>query len=131
MFSICMINIPHLLLVALGGLLGSVLRYLVSISVNASITPSLFPWATFMVNIAGSFIIGLVAGYSLRNQAFEMNGRVFLATGVCGGFTTFSAFSNESYLLLKQQHYSLLLLYVAASFLLSICATAAGYWLSR
>ena len=126
-----MINLRHLLLVGIGGLLGSVLRYVMSIYVNARTTTSLFPWGTFTVNVAGSFVIGLVFGYSLRSQHFDVNWRLFLATGVCGGFTTFSAFSNESYLLLRQQLHGTLLLYVAASFIVSICATAAGYWVTR
>lgn len=125
-----MINFRHLLLVATGGMLGSVLRYLVSMYVSTR-NWTLFPWGTFIVNVSGSFIIGLVIGYSLRNPQFEANWKPLLATGVCGGFTTFSAFSNESFLLLKQQHYSVLMVYMAASLLLSISATAAGYWLSR
>jgi CrcB protein len=125
-----MINFRHLLLVAAGGMLGSALRYLVSVYVSAQ-NWSLFPWATFVVNVSGSFIIGLVIGYSLRNPEFEAAWKPLLATGVCGGFTTFSAFSNESFILLKQQHYSVLLLYIVASLVLSITATAAGYWLSR
>jgi CrcB protein len=126
-----MINIRQFVLVALGGLIGSVLRFGISLYVSARVSTSLFPWGTFIVNVAGSFIIGAVFGYSMRSQSFEMNWRLFLTTGVCGGFTTFSAFSNESFLLLKQQHYSILLMYMAASISLSIGATAAGYWVSR
>lgn len=126
-----MLNIRHIILVTIGGLTGSVMRYLSVIYMNTKVGTSLFPWATFTVNVVGSFIIGLVFGYSLRNQEFEMNWRLFLAIGVCGGFTTFSAFSNESFLLLKQEQYTVLLTYVFASIFLSIAATAAGYWVSR
>lgn len=127
-----MINTTHLLLVALGGMLGSALRYVASVLINSKMgTESSMPWGTFSVNIIGSFIIGLVFGYSMRSAGLEQNWRVFLATGVCGGFTTFSALSNESYLLLKEQQYAPLLLYIAASLLLGIAATAAGYWITK
>ena len=126
-----MINFRHLLLVGIGGFVGSMLRYLVSMYVQARTGETLFPWGTLVVTVAGSLVIGLVAGFSLRNQSFEMNWRLFLATGVCGGFTTFSTFSNDSYLLLKQHQYYMLLLYVFVSFILSISATAAGYWVTR
>ncbi|MES2774922.1 MAG: fluoride efflux transporter CrcB [Bacteroidota bacterium] len=127
-----MINTTHLLLVALGGMLGSALRYVVSVLINSrTATVTVIPWGTFGVNIIGSLIIGLVFGYSMRNPGFEQNWRVFLATGVCGGFTTFSALSNESYLLLKEQQYAPLLLYIAASLVLGIGATALGYWVAK
>jgi fluoride exporter len=127
-----MINTTHLLVVALGGMLGSALRYLVSVFINAkTATVSTIPWGTFGVNIIGSLIIGLVFGYSMRNAGFEQNWRVFLATGVCGGFTTFSALSNESLLLLKEQQYAPLMFYIAASLVFGIAATALGYWLAK
>ncbi len=126
-----MVSFRQIVLVGVGGLIGSILRYLLSLYVNTKATGSLFPWGTFTVNIAGSLVIGIMFGYSLRNPVFEMNWRLFLATGICGGFTTFSAFSNESYLLLRQQHYGILFLYIAVSIIVSISATAAGYWVTR
>jgi len=127
-----MINPTHLLMVALGGMIGSVLRYVASVLINSkTASASNIPWGTFGVNILGSFIIGLVFGYAVRNAAFEQNWRVFLATGVCGGFTTFSALSNESYLLLKQQLYAPMLFYIAASLAVGIAATAFGYWVGK
>jgi fluoride exporter len=126
-----MLNFRQILLVGLGGMLGSIIRYLVSSLINAKKGVNLFPWATLFINISGSFIIGVVIGYSLKNEDFGKDWQLFLATGICGGFTTFSAFSNESYILLKQQNYSALFLYIGISIILSICATVAGYWVSR
>lgn len=84
-----------LALVALGGATGSVLRFLMQRAFNSAA----FPHGTFIVNLAGCFFIGIVWGYAFRNLLSE-NGRLLLATGFCGGFTTFSAFTQESVQLL-------------------------------
>ena len=113
-------------------MLGSVMRYVVSVFINTkTASVSAIPWGTFGVNIIGSLIIGLVFGYSMRNAGFEQNWRVFLATGVCGGFTTFSVLSNESFLTLKEQQYAPLMFYIAASLVFGIAETAFGYWLEK
>lgn len=119
--------LKHLLLVGLGGAIGSMLRFGVSQWVKATH----FPWATFTVNIAGSFLIGVVLAVSLRNASFEQQWRLFLASGICGGFTTFSAFSLEGMALLQQQKIGLYVLYVAASVLLGLAATWLGYILAK
>ncbi len=127
-----MINTTHLLLVALGGMLGSALRYVVSVFINTKTASVIsIPWGTFSVNIIGSLTIGLVFGYSMRSGGLEQNWRLFLATGVCGGFTTFSALSNESFLLLKEEQYAPLMFYIAASVVFGIAATALGYWVAK
>ena len=119
--------IKTILLVGLGGFIGSTLRYLVSVIIKFP----LFPLATLTVNIVGSFIIALVLGFAMKHQAFEQNWRLFLATGVCGGFTTFSAFSVECVQLIQQQRYQSFILYTSLSLVAGISATFAGLWLTK
>jgi fluoride exporter len=90
-----------------------------------------FPLATFLVNIIGSFIIGLVFAYALRSETFAANWRLFLAAGICGGFTTFSAFSLESMVMLQQQRIGMFFFYVIGSLLLGLAATWLGYSLMK
>ncbi|MDO9375117.1 MAG: fluoride efflux transporter CrcB [Bacteroidota bacterium] len=106
----------NLLLIGLGGALGSILRYGTSLLVGSR--P--FPWATFIINITGSFLIGLVMAYSLKNEWFNQHWKLFLATGFCGGFTTFSTFSLENIQLLQEGKWSLFAVYSAGSLLLGI-----------
>ncbi|HEX6913872.1 MAG TPA: fluoride efflux transporter CrcB [Chitinophagaceae bacterium] len=116
-----------LLLVGTGGMIGSMLRYLVALLVR----PGAFPLATFTVNLAGCFLIGLLMGFALRDGAQTGNWRLFLATGLCGGFTTFSAFSLECVQMIAQQRYGAMLGYIAVSIVLGLAATFAGIQLSR
>lgn len=116
----------NILLVGLGGMGGSILRYAVSIAVKQ---PA-FPLATWLVNFIGSFAIGIVMGIAAKQDNFD-NWRLFLATGICGGFTTFSAFAWENLQLLQQQRFGTFALYIAASISLCLIAVAAGYWLTK
>lgn len=113
----------NFILVGLGGALGSMLRY----AAATFITAKHFPAATFAVNIAGSFIIGAVLALSIKDQSFLNNWKIFLATGICGGFTTFSAFSAENMVLLQNGKYFIALLYIALSIVLGIGAAWLGY----
>jgi fluoride exporter len=115
--------IRNFLLVALGGAIGSVSRY--SILLLLGIRP--FPLATLLINILGSFVIGLVIAMSLKSEPFANNWRPFLATGLCGGFTTFSAFSLENLQLLQTGKYFLCAFYIFASLLFGILAAWLGY----
>jgi CrcB protein len=115
--------LKNFLLVGLGGAVGSMLRYAVA-QIFRTVS---FPAATFLVNVLGCFLIGIVIAVSLRNQSFEQNWRLFLATGICGGFTTFSAFAAEGMALLQEQRIGLYLIYVAGSILLGLLATWLGY----
>ena len=119
--------LKNFLLVGLGGAAGSMLRYAFAVWFKHSS----FPLATFLVNIIGSFIIGLVFAYALRNENFALNWRIFLAAGLCGGFTTFSAFSLESLQLLQQHRIGLFFFYVIGSLLLGLAATWLGYSLIK
>jgi fluoride exporter len=114
------------LLVALGGAAGAVLRY----GATLVLKPSVFPWATFAVNIAGCFIIGLLYGLASR-QALLPAHWLLLATGFCGGFTTFSAFSYENLQLLQQQQYPLFVFNAVGSLLLGLLACWLGYSITK
>ena len=116
----------NILLVAAGGMLGSVCRYLFSILIKH---PS-FPYATLSVNIIGSFIIGTVMALAAKQTDFG-DWRLFLATGICGGFTTFSAFSWECLNMLQHEKYLQAILYVSVSLLAGLTATFIGYWLIK
>lgn len=119
------ISFSHIALVALGGMTGSVLRYLVTVFVAAKEWAS-FPWATLSVNIGGSLVMGLVAGFATRFSTVQ-SWQILLATGFCGGFTTFSALSNESITMIRQHQWGALALYLSATLILGIGAAALGY----
>lgn len=104
-----------------GGALGSMLRYLVSVYFQKTF-PSGFPWGTFVVNITGCLLIGLVFGLSERYQWFTEQWRIFLAVGICGGYTTFSAFAIENMKLLQTGAYINFMLYGIGSVVLGIVA---------
>jgi len=118
--------LKNILLVGTGGMIGSILRYLVLVLTGAHT----FPVATFIVNLVGSFVIGFVMGLVLhQTPAFDW--RLFLATGICGGFTTFSAFSMECVVMLQQQRYILAASYIGLSLLLGIAAAFAGFAITK
>lgn len=117
--------IKSLLLVGLGGGIGSMLRYGSSLLIQSK----LFPYATLAVNITGSFIIGIVFAMSIKEEILLNNWKLFLATGICGGFTTFSAFSLENMGLLQSGKYGLAITYILLSIILGISATFLGYLL--
>ena len=112
-------------MVGIGGLIGSVLRYLVSILFAAFINSS-FPFATLTVNVVGCFLIGVLFAVSDRGQLISPEWRLFLATGLCGGFTTFSTFSYESISLLQDGE----LLYSFGNVILSVVVGFAATWLA-
>jgi fluoride exporter len=113
----------NFLLVGLGGAIGSMLRY----AFYLVITVKQFPLATFAVNIIGSFIIGVVLTISLKDDLILNNWKLFLATGICGGFTTFSAFSMENITLLQNEKYFIALVYIISSIVLGIVAAWLGF----
>ena len=116
--------IRNILLVALGGSVGSVLRYLLS-NINTS-----FPWGTFTVNILGSLLIGLLVGFAGKG-VLSPEMKLLLVTGFCGGFTTFSTFANESFVMMKAGDVLLTALYVGASVVIGILAVWGGMMLSN
>lgn len=120
-----MINI--LLAIFLGGGIGSVMRYGVQMLMHERIVAYHFPWATFTVNIIGSFIIGLFYAISAKlNLSDEL--RLFLTAGLCGGFTTFSTFSNDNIEMLRNGDWIICLIYIILSIVLGIIACFLGGW---
>ena len=122
--------IKNILLVGLGGAIGSIARYLCQkwFSYNY---PGSFPWGTFTVNVTGCFLIGLFWGITFKSFASNEHWKLFLMTGICGGFTTFSAFTLEGNVLLREQKLFLFFSYTAGSVLLGLLATYIGMKISR
>jgi CrcB protein len=121
--------IRNILLVGIGGFIGSVSRYLTGLAVIELTHP--FPYGTFIINILGSFLIGLVYGAADRSGYLNNWWVLFLATGFCGGFTTFSTFANENLRLLQGGEYFFFALYTILSITLGILAVFGGMALTR
>lgn len=119
-----------MLLVGLGGGIGSIARYLCQKWFAANYLHS-FPWGTFTVNVVGCFLIGIFWGLSFKSFDSNESWKLFLMTGLCGGFTTFSAFTLEGIGLIKEQKLALFFSYVAASVVLGLLATYIGMRLTR
>ncbi len=121
-----------LLLVALGGAVGSVARYFTGVGAMRLIGPR-WPFAgAFTVNIVGGALMGFLVGYlAQRGGADQERWRLLLAVGVLGGFTTFSSFSLDTALMIEKRDYALAFAYVLASVLLSILALFAGLMAAR
>jgi CrcB protein len=123
-------NLQLILVVAIGGAIGSVARYLVGIG-SGKLFGLTFPWGTLIINIFGSFLIGVfVESFALKWDPPQAV-RVFLTVGICGGFTTFSTFSLDSYLLMLRGEWWPAALYVIGSVVLSIAALFVGLQLIR
>jgi CrcB protein len=118
------------LLVFIGGGLGSTLRHTVNI-VCPRWLGTAFPYHTFIINITGSMVMGLIAGYLAFKGEASQPWRMFLMTGILGGYTTFSAFSLDAGLLYERGEIGLALLYVAGSVVLSLAGLFAGLALVR
>lgn len=119
----------QLVLVFLGGGIGSALRYWIGKYLNSTITG--IPYGTFVANILGSLLIGIILGLSLKQNTLSQNTVLFLATGFCGGFTTFSTFAYENHVFLKSGDFMSFALYTCGSFVLGFAAVFFGIWLSR
>lgn len=119
-----------LLIVGTGGFIGSALRYLVQVVTEKALT-STFPWGTFIVNVVGSFIIGIVYALSEEGNLISPEWRMFLAVGICGGFTTFSAFTYNNLNLLKDNSLYYLLWNIGGSLFFGVLAVYLGIILIR
>ena len=122
--------IKDLFFVGLGGAMGSIARFLCQRGLLV-VFPGSFPAGTFMVNVAGCFLIGLFWAMFTRPSHAAEYWRLFLMTGFCGGFTTFSAFTLEGTSLVREQKTGLFLLYIGCSVIIGLLATWAGMKLMR
>lgn len=120
----------NLLWVGIGGALGSISRYLGQRFLSQLFSQS-FPVGTFMVNILGCLLIGILYGLSNKHQYFTPEFRLLMMTGFCGGFTTFSAFTLEGMQLLNQQRFLIFTLYFALSVFIGLIATFIGNWITE
>jgi CrcB protein len=125
-----MINLEFILAVAAGGALGSVARYLVGVG-STRLFGAGFPWGTLLINIAGSFLIGVFVELFALKWDLPQTARVFLTVGICGGFTTFSTFSLDSWVLMERGDFGLAAAYIVGSVVLSIAALFGGLHLIR
>lgn len=115
----------NLVFVALGGALGAICRYLISRLAETS-----FPWGTLVVNLLGSFLIGIFVGI-VNKGLLSPEMKLLLVTGFCGGFTTFSTFASEAFAMLRMGDVMLMALYVGLSIALGIVAVYAGLLISQ
>ena len=118
--------LKEILIVGSGSFVGGALRYLVGKFINTG-----FPWGTMLVNIAGCLLIGIFYSLVERGNIASPEIRLLLTVGFCGGFTTFSAFINENFMMLKAGEFIPFALYTAGSILLGLLATWFGYWLLK
>ena len=123
-------NLSLILAVAAGGALGSVARYLMGIGATRLFGLA-FPWGTLIINILGSFLIGAFVELFALKWDLPQEGRVFLTVGICGGFTTFSTFSLDTWVLMERGEWWLATAYIAGSVVLSIGALIGALYLVR
>ncbi len=119
----------QLLLVFIGGGIGSALRFVIGKHLNS--TTSGIPWGTFAANILGSLLIGIILGYAAKNDSLTQNQTLLLATGFCGGFTTFSTFAYENHVFLKSGDFTSFAFYTIASFIVGFLAVFLGLFLVK
>lgn len=121
--------IKNILIVGTGSFLGGSVRYLVSFLLKGS--NSSFPYATLIVNLLGCFAIGLLCGYLIKTNSEQNFISTFFVYGICGGFTTFSTFSKETFLMIQCGNYLNAFIYVVISIFVGLLLSACGYMLTK
>ncbi|BAO74577.1 fluoride efflux transporter CrcB [Winogradskyella sp. PG-2] len=119
----------QLILVFVGGGFGSVMRFIIGKWLNNS--ENGIPYGTFLANIIGSLLIGVILGLAAKNETLSQSQTLLLATGFCGGFTTFSTFAYENHVFLKSGDFTSFALYTIASFVIGFLAVFLGMYLVK
>ncbi|MET0969690.1 MAG: fluoride efflux transporter CrcB [Tardiphaga sp.] len=119
-----------ILAAALGGSIGSAARYMVGVFIGR-LSSTTFPWATLIINVSGSVLMGALVALILIRWDLSQAARIFLTVGVCGGFTTFSTFSLDAYSLIEKGNLMAAVIYMVASAVLSIVALALAMYAVR
>lgn len=117
-------------IIGTGGFIGSILRFYISKFVQEAFF-STYPYGTFAVNVLGCLLIGLISGIAEKGTWMAPEWRLFLTVGLCGGFTTFSTFSSESFQLLRDGQLLYALMYASFSLLTCLAAVFAGYIITK
>ena len=120
----------NIILVGIGSMFGGIARYLAAFFITRSFLAT-FPYGTFVVNIVGCLAIGVIYGFAERFEWFSADLRLFLATGFCGGFTTFSSFAYENIQLLQDKDYVTFGAYSSLSFVIGLLAAFVGLSLAK
>lgn len=118
--------ISKLIFIAVGSGLGGICRYFLSKAVNPSFYPN-FPWGTFVVNVLGCLFIGIIYGFINKGFNLSENMRLFMTVGFCGGFTTFSTFMHENYLLFTMPQILTVVAYAGLSIIVGLLFVYLGY----
>ncbi len=119
--------LKNILFVGLGSGVGGAIRYLLFVFIEQNGKQNVFPLKTIIVNVLGCFLLGLFYGLADNGQFRDHQMVLFLTMGLCGGFTTFSTFSNDNMILLKNGHFLQATLYVVSSILICLLATYLGH----
>ncbi|MEI6346811.1 MAG: fluoride efflux transporter CrcB [Bacteroidota bacterium] len=122
--------LKNVLIIGLGGFLGTISRYLSTVYVHKWVAIS-FPLGTFLVNILGCFLIGLFFGISEKSDLMSSDLRIFLTIGFCGGFTTFSTFASDNIMMIKDQQFLYMALYTIGSVALGLLMVYLGQLLIK
>lgn len=120
---------PKILMVAAGGALGAVVRFILGILFGKFLSP--FPFSTFFINVTGSFLIGLLAVVFTEKLPLHENLKIFLTVGFLGAYTTFSTFELETLELLREKHALTAFLYISLSFAAGLIGVFSGVWLAK
>ncbi len=122
--------LKNILIIGAGGFIGSVLRYLVQLYIDKGLN-STFPLGTLVANIAGSFLIGIVFALAEKGNLLSAEWRMFLAIGICGGFTTFSTFAFNNFVMIQERNTVQLFLNIGGSLFFGILAVYLGIVIIR
>jgi CrcB protein len=121
--------LKQLILVFVGGGFGSVLRFIIGKWLNNS--ENIIPYGTFATNIIGSLLIGIILGLAAKNETLTQSQTLLLATGFCGGFTTFSTFAYENHVFLKSGDFASFAMYTIGSFVIGFLAVFLGMYVVK